>query len=438
MEPAIARQNIYVGFGLRLSQIGLAFITNVLLARLMGAENYGLFVFALSCLMLAAGLFRSGLTNFLVREVAAHFANADMTSLRALMRTLPWLLAGATLLIMAGIAGIAFLLDSQGHPAAPLLVAGTPMVAGMIAMTYWDAFTRGAGSTILSQIAEYLVRPALFLASSLCTVLLLGEEGLTPFAATLCVLGATICAAVCAYALQPRRHLVHLRKGDTPAGISFDWLSSLSILTVVSWAGLANQYVAPILLGLFSTESDVAIFSLAVQFGMLLTLGVTVMNTIQAADFSRYCVTGDRRHLQILANRSATLSFAMALVGVLIYLLLGPWIIGTFLGSEYAGVEPVLMVVTLGCLCNALSGSAGTMMLSFRQEQEVFRALLWALATNLGLSLILIGPFGALGAAVSFSISVAVWNNYLIWKTYEISGLLSLPLTANFVPRTRS
>ena len=61
-------------FALKAANTGLGFLTTVLLARLLGAEGYGIYAYAYALVMLLAMPAQSGLPNLIVRETARGLA----------------------------------------------------------------------------------------------------------------------------------------------------------------------------------------------------------------------------------------------------------------------------------------------------------------------------------------------------------------------------
>ncbi|MBK7353128.1 MAG: oligosaccharide flippase family protein [Nitrosomonas sp.] len=71
-----------LAFGLKVIGAGLAFIFNVIIARLLGAEGVGLFFLALSFTTIGSVIGRLGLDNTLLRFIAIHMAKGEISQVK--------------------------------------------------------------------------------------------------------------------------------------------------------------------------------------------------------------------------------------------------------------------------------------------------------------------------------------------------------------------
>ena len=84
-----------LAFGLKVIGAGLAFIFNVIIARLLGAEGAGLFFLALSVTAIGSVIGRIGLDNTLLRFIATHMAKGEISQVKGVY------LLGMTMAIIA-------------------------------------------------------------------------------------------------------------------------------------------------------------------------------------------------------------------------------------------------------------------------------------------------------------------------------------------------
>jgi O-antigen/teichoic acid export membrane protein len=75
-----------IGTGtLKIANMGLALVSSVLLARLMGAEGYGVYGFAMAVVSLLAIPIQLGLPQFIVRQSALYVQQSDYAGMRGLL-----------------------------------------------------------------------------------------------------------------------------------------------------------------------------------------------------------------------------------------------------------------------------------------------------------------------------------------------------------------
>src|SRR5690554_6430006 len=73
-RSSLARETLW-SFTLKASSAGLGFLSTVLLARLLGAEGYGIYAYAYALVMLLAMPATAGLPNLVIRETAKGLAS---------------------------------------------------------------------------------------------------------------------------------------------------------------------------------------------------------------------------------------------------------------------------------------------------------------------------------------------------------------------------
>lgn len=426
LRRLLARREV-LGFATRLASVATAVALNIVLARTLPPAAFGQLWFVLSTLLLLAGLLRVGAANFLVREVAAAYERAELRLLHGLItRALQTVLICSLVLITCTLLIVNLIKPSLPDGSYRLLLIGLPMVPLLGLMGVLEGITRGFGNMVRGQIAEFIIRPSVILGY----VVLLALE-LIPINYTLpnIMLGfcaAAAAAALIAYMLRDKEKLVAISVEDAQYR-SWTWAKSVFTLSLTAWLGLLNIHLNPILLGVISTDTQVALFQVSSQLAFLTSFMVVVMNSVQGADFSKYHVQNDREKLQSLATHSCRISLFFSTCVAICYLLFGHHIIALMFGASYVDAYPVLSIIMLGTFINAISGSAGTLMNSCNQEKEVFSALLWALVLSVIVSVVLIPMFGAVGAACSVTVSLAIWNIILIYKTRKILKVWALP-----------
>jgi O-antigen/teichoic acid export membrane protein len=182
------------------------------------------------------------------------------------------------------------------------------------------------------------------------------------------------------------------------------------------------------------TSESVAYFQVAAQMTFLISIGLVVMNAVQAADYSSKFVASQFEDLQRLATYSARASLAIGLLMFAVYVLLGEPLLVLLFGPEYLQAYPALIILSVGHLVSAASGSVAILLYSSRNEQDVMMAIIIATLVNIALCILLIPGYGTAGAATASAASLASWNSILVWQVHKRLGIWSLP----FAPRRRS
>jgi O-antigen/teichoic acid export membrane protein len=121
-----------------------------------------------------------------------------------------------------------------------------------------------------------------------------------------------------------------------------------------------------------------------------------------------------------------------ATLPLFLILFLFPEIVLNFLfGSDYVQAGVALQLLSLGFIIHAFLGSNGSTLLVMGKTRFIMTASLVCVTLNLILNLMLIPPFGIVGAAIATASSLGLSNILLSTKLYLSSGIH--PFTKNYL-----
>ena len=87
-------------FGLKIAAAGIGFLSNIILARLLGPKDLGIYTLIISAIALMATLATLGLPSFVTREVAKYNALEEWGMIRKLINASHYSIALASLVIL--------------------------------------------------------------------------------------------------------------------------------------------------------------------------------------------------------------------------------------------------------------------------------------------------------------------------------------------------
>jgi len=258
---------------------------------------------------------------------------------------------------------------------------------------------RGLDFPVWAQIPELVLRP-IFLIMSLA-ILAFG-------------LGQTLTLNITIYSLLIASLLAFLLgwyflKRLAPAGYfrekpTFDdhtWL--MSALPIMASSGLVvlNSYMDTLILGYFTSASEVGFYRIAAQVAILSGLAYTSLNMLANQRFA-FLRSSDT---MIETQNSATQFARLGLLGsafVPIVLLLGGGTLVTLLfGIEYLPALTPMVILAFGQCINAAFGMPQALLIMHGREKRIARYALIALVTNFILSILLIPSLLIVGAAIA-------------------------------------
>jgi len=412
-------------FVLKTASVGFGFLSTVLLARILGAERYGIYAYALSLVTLLALPAHAGLPNLILRETARGMTLERYDLVKGAWQWAGRVVAILSLLVM-GIGGPLLVMWQGGlrSLSGQTMAWALPLVPLMALGNLRGAALRGLQRVVLGQLPEFILRPGLFLLMVGSAAVLYGGTLSPPVAMMLRVAASLLAFAAGAWLLWrcTPRAVRHARPSVEPRG----WLASSTIFALLAGFGMVNQQASTVILGLFTTPDAVGRFRVATQVATLAAFGLNTVNTVVAPRFTDLWARGEKARLQRLVTRSAQVVLAFNLLVTVAFVLAGRPFFRLVFGPEFDGSYMPLLVLLIGQVVNSAAGSVGSLLDMTGHERDTARGMAIAAAVNVVLNLVLVPVWGIVGAATATATSMALWNVLLWWRVRRRLGINSL------------
>lgn len=399
---------------IKVATAGLTYLMYVVLARSMGATEYGYFAFGLSlATVLAIGASMGQQTAILRYWPEEEVAGRHDKALAALR-------SGGALTLLASIALSALTL--VGAAAAGLidraptwhLYAAAALILPMAFAEYWSSALRAQGSvwTALTprDVLWRVLTPLAVVGLFALGVPLSGWQALL-LTAMLLVLALALqygLARFRRYEIAPGFGAV--RPYWQQHGTASRWFL---IGTVIDSAALNMD---TIFIGLLVTAEAAGIYFNAFRTAGLLTLFMFAITLVVAPMVSRHYHAGELRQAQAITALCAWAGFLFSLAVFVGYLLFGNQLLSLFGDQSDTGYW-VLILLSAGLLFDAATGPSRIVMMMTGHERDYVR--IWGSIMLIGLliELAVIPAFGLIGAAAINALSravaqlaIAVWS----------------------------
>lgn len=429
LPPPLARlaasrgaRSAAASFGLQVVLTGVMLLVSLLLARVLGAGGLGAYANAMAWLQVLLIPAVLGMNQLLVREIAGAQAGDGREHPARLIAWADRLVLGSSLLLAAGAAWLAWLLWYETQP-----VLVWTLWTVLPALPFWaltrlrQAALRGFHRVLSGQLPELVVRPTLHLVMLAALFLLVGT--FTPVAAVGLYVGATVVAFLVGEVLLRR---VGVGSDRTPPAVEQrrTWLRAALPLTLVGGLQVLNARTGILLLGIFGEPAEVGIYSVANRWAELITYLLTAVNVVVGPSFARLYRQGDVRGLQRLAVRSARMVLLFSVLAALPLMLFGEAFLLPF-GREFVAGDAALSILSVGRLVNAAAGSCGVLLLMTANEEAALKGTALGAVLSVTLSVALIPRWGAVGAAIASTASMAAWNVSLAISVRREIGISS-------------
>jgi len=429
---AIARGSASA-LALRVGGAGLAFGLQVLLARLLGGEPFGVYsavwIWVLVLGHMAAGGFGETVVRFLPRhQVRGQAPLARGFVLVGTVTTLAISLAlalGAALLILV----LGPRIDAGILPALLLACAALPLFA---AQDWLEGLARALGRHTLALAPTYILRP-LATAAALLAALALGLPGTAEVA-----VAASLAALLASTLWQALGVLRALRAaGLDPGGPrrtrTQGWVrASLPFMLVLGLDQLGS-YADMLALGLLAAPGEVAVYFAAAKVMSIAGLVPYAAAMVVGRQFALAHATADKARLRQAARDAALWTLLGSLVAVIGLALLGRPLLDLF-GPGFSAGYPVLLVLGAGLVARSASGQAEEMLAALGHGGVIVRVSgIVALAT-LALVGALASALGVMGAALGMAFGAALRAFLFAGAARRATGIASTLLPREVWP----
>jgi len=403
----------------------LAFVTTVLLARLLGAEGYGMYAYALALVTLLAMPAHAGLPNLVLRETARGMAEARPDHVRGVWRWAGRVVAGLSALVV--VAAGPLLVIWQGGLSSPQgrTLAWALLLVPLIALgNLRGAALRGLQRIVEGQLPEFLLRPALFLLLVGGAAVFFRGHVSPPSAMALqaaASLGAFLAGAWLLWKATPPGV-----RGAGGTANSEGWLLSSTLFALLAGMSVVANQAATVLLGIFRTPEEVGVYRVASQLGTLAAFGLLAVNQVLAPRFADLYTRGRQKDLQRLVTAGARVMLAFNLILTILFVLLGPSFFRLVFGPEFSASYVPLLILLGGQVVNSAVGSAVMLLNMTGQERETVQGMVIGTSVNVILGLLLIPAWGTCGAAAATAVGMIVWKVLLWRRVRNVLGINSL------------
>ena len=408
-------------FSIKVVGTGISFLAQLVLARVLGAESYGVYAYVLAWTTLLALLATLGFQQGLLRFASAYLAQERWGLLRGVVRYAQTRVAMAGTAVAAiGTALIVGFGDDLATELRGAFLIGVIMVPVLALLQVWCSLLRAFGR-VLAALAPDLLLRHLFVLIGVATLGIVHVDDVRAPLAMAVMLGATVLSlAIASWSLRRARPAAMI---DAPIAEKRPvWLSATRFMLLMAGAQLLMERADVLLLGWFAGTTEAGIYSIAYRIAVLVTFVLTAVNIVFAPTIAALYARDDRSGLQSLVTITAWWITASALAIALPLLVVTPFWLGLF-GEAFVAGASALRILVVGQLISAMAGSVGYLMMMTGQERQAAFIIVAATVGNVVLNLLLIPPFGMEGAAIAHAATLIAWNLAMaifIWRKLDI------------------
>lgn len=381
-------------------------VLQIVLARSLGATDYGRFVLGRSWGELLGRFPNRGYEATAVKELPRYERVGRPDLFRGFVRT-SWRVtaSGAAALAIVSVAVYAVASDSPDHAILLGLALTAPMALAWLARSMLQGHHRFVvGSSLIE-----LLQPLLFGAS---IAVLWAVDRLTALTAlTTWIVTMGIVAAVGHLVM---RHGYSAELAAAPAAYDRSGWQTIRRPLYASQLALVVLDNADILIvGALLSRGQVAAYAVATRLAVLGRIIVAGVQSVAASHLAEAASTQDWRETQRIVDRSLRVCALPTVAITIAAAVLAEPLVAVF-GAEYDTAVVLLRILLIGNLVNSVTGPSGYVV-SLSGLERIYARVMWAAAaaTLLGVT-VCAAWFGAAGAAWAVTSIMVAWNLALL------------------------
>lgn len=419
-EASLTRKLAGIIFIIRVLSAGLAYFSQILLARWMGGSDYGTYVYVWTWVLLLGSMLDFGLASSAQKLIPEYRTRNQTALLRGFLFGGRWLTFVASTIAALLLAGLVYLLAPwlDAQEIMPLYIGCATLPAFVVANTQ-DGIARSHDWMTLGLMPQFIIRQGLIIAIT-AGVFVLGLD-----------LGATTAMAASAaavwIAMIGQMIVLNRRLGDhvevgPKAYDLWGWLAvSLPILLVEGFY-LLLSYTDVLVLQQFRSSEEVGIYFAVVKTLALVSFIHYAMSATTAHRFAEYHAQGDKERLAAYVGHAIAWTFWPSLAATLILLALGKPLLWLF-GPTFTAGYDIMFIAAIGLVVRAAIGPVERLLNMLGHQHVCALAYASAFVMNLALCLVLVPRFGGHGAAAATSLSLTFETVLLFWIVKRRLGL---------------
>lgn len=413
------------GLAVRILSVLAGLASSVVLARLLGPVDYGLYSYVLALLLTIAVPVQLGLPTLVVRETARARATEDWPLMRGAWSWATLVVILGSVIVTLGVLAWLWFGPEMDDRRRLVLLIGLPQISLLALAAVRGSALRGLKSVFMSIFPDQVLRPLLLMIFVL-GVWMSGGSVSAAVVMSMYIVSSAVALVVGALALW-RATPQGLRKTSISGRNTATWSRSLIPLSLIVGFNVLSLNTGLVMLGVMATDEDVAFFRIALSLSALAVFGLSVVNLFIQPYLAEAYAKSDFLQLQRLAAGGAGAAFAATIPVTVIIWFFGARLITTLYGPDYISALTPLLILLVGQTVSAFFGAVGSVLTMCGKENHNMRILFVSAGLNIVLNLMLIPIYGTIGAAVATAVSTTLVNT-LMWraamKTIRINSSL--------------
>ena len=403
----IAR-NTSFGFITSVSEMGIAFVVGIVLARSLGTEQYGLYAYIIWFVGLISIITNLGLgemtRRFVPEAIGRKSASepAGFVQLTLMLRTVVSLVASLIVIVTAG-----FWVRLAGEPAYPLLfIVGAAVVLPQGVQFAFNNVFKGFQKFEYSFYVSLVMHPL-----RLVLVIVLMALGFGVMEVLISTIATLLLGVFVGFFLL--RRLVPLKRLLSPSLLPRETKKralkyALTIAGVLSIGYLVNQEAEVFFIGMFCSVEEVGFYNLAFKISSMVRLLPLAFAYALLPAIAENFGSGELERVKKIYRTSARYLMMVALPLAAGGVALADSLIIILYGVDYVAAVILLQVLLVPFAIGCMASAGDVLIRGINQPGFILKVTAVMAILKIGLLLWLVPAYGVLGAAVASSLPLVL------------------------------
>lgn len=193
------------------------------------------------------------------------------------------------------------------------------------------------------------------------------------------------------------------------------WITSLVFLVVTQTDILV--------LGLFRSQSEVAIYGATVRLIALVAVPLIIVNAVVPPIIADMYSQGKMEELEKTLRFTATVAAVPSLVVFIVFVFGREHILGIVFGEFYRGAGLILVILCIGQIVNVWVGSCGLVLMLTGHQTRVMVIMIMCGLVTIASALFLVRQYGGIGVASAVAFGTILQNIWMLLSVKKNLGL---------------
>lgn len=410
-----------ITFVLKITGMLLGYLVVIVISRKYGPEGIGLYNLSLSILMLFVMISSMGINISILRYVGEFNKKHEFDKMKLLYQfalefSIPLSITlSISLYLLSDIIG-EYLFTSKDYALAFKFIA--LILPFMTLHNISIEYIRGIKKIKVSEYLRSINIPLINLIFLYIGGIYIAEKTLPLYTVGLGIVVSSLIAL--GYIVKRMKTFSNSSKKPLIVFQRMEFFKTSFSMMIISLSSYIVGNVSLYVLSVAATTKEVGIFSVSFKIAMLISLVLSVVNTISAPKFSELYWNREYDKLQSILHYSSKMIFYSSFILSIIIIVFRNYILELF-GTEFIVGSNVLIILVIAQLINSVTGSVGVFLNMSGNQKILQNILIFTMFLSIILNLILIPIYGINGAGFAMLTSSAVLNvSAVVYVKYKL------------------